>query len=127
MTTALLLIAHGSRRDEANADLEHLARALGRLDRYPIIECCYLDLAEPDIQTGGERCVARGARRVLMIPYFLSAGVHVVHDLEEARRKLQARFPSADFRLCEPIGRHPLMVEIVIQRALEAGGMKNEE
>ena len=31
--------------------------------------------AEPDIAGGGARCVARGARRVLMVPYFLAEGV----------------------------------------------------
>lgn len=122
MTTALLLIAHGSRRDEANADLKFLAGELVRRGRYPIIESCYLELAEPDIEAGGDRCVARGADRVLMVPYFLSAGMHVVRDLEDARQSLQAKYPMADFRLCEPIGRHPLLVEIVARRAEEAEG-----
>ncbi len=127
MTTALLLIAHGSRREEANEDLDELASAVAGLGCYPIIESCYLELAEPDVEAGGARCVARGAGRVLMLPYFLAAGVHVVHDLEEARGKLCARFPAVDFRLCRPIGRHPLMVEIVSQRAAEAEADRNTE
>lgn len=122
MGTALLLIAHGSRRDEANADLEALAEALRRRGPYSLVECCYLELAQPDIEAGGGRCVAQGARRVVMVPYFLSAGVHVTNDLEEARRLLQAKHPGIEFRLAEPIGRHPLMVEIIAERAREAAG-----
>jgi sirohydrochlorin ferrochelatase len=120
MVTALLLIAHGSRRPEANADLEALAAALRRRGPYALIQCCYLELAEPNIETGGDQCVAQGATRVLMVPYFLSAGTHVTEDLEAARRLLQTKHPRVAFRLCEPVGRHPLMVEIVAERARQA-------
>jgi sirohydrochlorin ferrochelatase len=119
MTTALLLIAHGSRRGAANADLEHFARELRVRGPYTLIECAYLELAEPTIDMGGDRCVAAGARRVLLLPYFLSAGMHVTRDLEEARQRLAARHPGVEFRLAEPIGRHPLMVEILVERARE--------
>jgi sirohydrochlorin ferrochelatase len=120
MTTALLLIAHGSRRGEANADLQHAAEALRRRGPYPLVECCYLELAEPNIAVGGRRCVELGASRVLMLPFFLSAGVHVTEDLKEARQQLAAEFPEVDFRLAQPIGRHPLIVEILAERAKEA-------
>jgi sirohydrochlorin ferrochelatase len=118
--TALLLIAHGSRRPEANADLDHLAAALRAPGRYACVETAFLELAEPSIAAGGAACVARGAGRVILVPYFLSAGVHVREDLEEARRALAARFPQAEFRLAEPLGRHPLLAEVVAERARAA-------
>jgi sirohydrochlorin ferrochelatase len=57
---------------------------------------------------------------VVLVPYFLSAGVHVRRDLTEARAKLASRFPAVDFRLAEPLGRHPLLLEVVAERAREA-------
>ncbi len=48
MVTALLLIAHGSRQPEANADLEYVAEAL-RQRGYSITVASYLELAQPDI------------------------------------------------------------------------------
>src|SRR5579884_3647081 len=102
--TALLLIAHGSREAQANDDLHHLADQLRRQGRYSIVEPSYLELAEPDIDAGGARCVEQGANRVILVPYFLSAGVHVRRDLSEARTKLAQRFPAVDFRLAEPLG-----------------------
>ena len=80
----------------------------------------YLELVEPNIETGAARCVTRGARRVLLLPYFLSAGVHVTQDLEAIRRRLETTHPGVEFRLCQPIGRHPLMIEIIAARAREA-------
>jgi sirohydrochlorin ferrochelatase len=69
---------------------------------------------------GAARCVATGAEHVVMVPYFLSAGNHVTHDLEAARAALQARFTHVNFRLAAPIGRHPLMARIVAERVAEA-------
>jgi sirohydrochlorin ferrochelatase len=119
-STALLLIAHGSRRAEANADLEHLADQLRRSGRYSFVQPSYLELAEPAIAAGGERCVASGARRVVLLPYFLSPGVHARDDMESARAELAQRFPDVRFLLAPPLGRHPLLAEIVVQRAAEA-------
>jgi sirohydrochlorin ferrochelatase len=119
VTTALLLIAHGSRQEEANADLLYVATGL-RERGWPIVEASFLELAEPDIDQGGARCVEQKAKRVILVPYFLSEGVHVRRDLSQARAKLAERFPDVDFRLAEPLGQHPLLVEVVAERIREA-------
>lgn len=116
MTTGVLLIAHGSRRPEANHDLARLAEAIRARGLYPIVETAYLELAEPTISAGGEACVAAGATCVKLLPYFLSAGAHVVEDLERHRQELSERFPHVKFELCPPLGLHPLMIEIVLER-----------
>lgn len=116
LPTAVLLIAHGSRQDQANDDLRQLAARLASRGEYAIVEPCFLELAEPDIPAGGDRCVARGAGRVLMVPYFLSAGIHIVRDLTAARDELQARHPQVEFRLGPALGPHPLLDELVLER-----------
>lgn len=114
--TAVLLIAHGSRRAEANRDLAELAQ---QLIEYPIVEVAYLELAEPTISAGALKCVGQGAGRVLMLPYFLSAGTHVTADLEQHRQELAAAHPDVEIRLCPPLGLHPLMTDIVRARLAE--------
>lgn len=118
-TTALLLIAHGSRQAEANDDLRHIAATL-RQRGHAVVEASYLELAEPGIDEGGARCVEQGAACVVLVPYFLSAGVHVRRDLTEARRRLAERFPAVDFRLAEALGRHPLLLDVVAERVRQA-------
>lgn len=120
MRTALLLIAHGSREESANADLHHMAAALRQQNGFAIVEASFLELTGPDIDTGAARCVEQGAERVVLVPYFLSAGVHVRRDLSAARSRLSERFPAVVFRLAEPLGRHPLLVEVVEKRARSA-------
>ena len=118
--TALLLIAHGSRQDEANADLLYMVAEMRKTGDYAIVEGAYLELSAPTIQEATARCVAQGAEKVVLLPYFLSAGVHVRQDLTAIRQKLAMDNPSVEFRLAEPLGPHPLLLEIVAQRARQA-------
>jgi sirohydrochlorin ferrochelatase len=120
--TALLLIAHGSRQPEANADLQELAGRLRNDGPYLVVQPSFLELAEPTIEDGAHHCVEQGARKVILLPYFLSAGVHVRRDLAQMQRRLAERYPNVEFLLAEPLGRHPLLVPIVLQRAQEARG-----
>ena len=124
--TAVLLIAHGSREPSANADLHELAARLSASGEHPIVEAAFLEVAEPDIPSGGDRCVARGATRVLMIPYFLSAGVHLRRDLTAARDDLARRYPDVEFRLGPPLGPHPLLDSLVAARVRELASARGD-
>jgi sirohydrochlorin ferrochelatase len=114
--TAILLIAHGSRQQSANDDLHELAARLAAKGTYSIVEPCFLELAVPELTAGGDRCAQLGATRVLMIPYFLSDGVHLRRDLTAARDELNRRHPDVKFILGSPLGPHPLLDELVAER-----------
>jgi sirohydrochlorin ferrochelatase len=116
MHSAILLIAHGSRRQSANDDLRELAWMLAEACPDEIVEWSYLELAEPTIPEGMRACVERGARRVRMLPWFLSAGAHVSDDLAKFRREFVEAYPGVEVQLCPPIGLHAKMVEILLER-----------
>ncbi len=122
MPSAILLIAHGSRRAAANADLVQLAELVRSRRPEEIVEIAYLELAEPTIPQGAARCVARGATQVRMSPFFLSAGTHIAEDLTGFQTEFTARYPSVQFRLCPPLGLHPLLVEALLERMGEVWG-----
>lgn len=116
MIHAALLIAHGSRRAAANNDLVQLAQIVRQRKLFPLVEIAYLELAEPTIPAAATSCVKQGAECVRMFPYFLSAGEHVAGDLEKFRRQFSFEYPGVRFELCPPLGLHPLMVDIVLER-----------
>jgi sirohydrochlorin ferrochelatase len=120
MPTALLLIAHGSRNAEANDDLYHVVRAMRRRGPYEIVEGSFLEIAEPDIISAGQKCVLQGCNRMILLPYFLSPGIHVRQDLQDIRNKLAEQFPEVEFLLGEPLGRHEALIDLVALRAKEA-------
>lgn len=104
--TALLLVAHGSRREASNREV---ARVTGRLrkqaaGRYQAVACAFLELAEPSIPAGIESCIAAGADRVIVLPYFLSAGRHVSEDIPGLVASSQAAHPEVRIRLAPHLG-----------------------
>ena len=116
MPSAILLIAHGSRRAVANADLVQLAELVRARLPEEIVEIAYLELAEPTIPQGAARCVERGATHVRMSPFFLSAGTHIAEDLTGFQIEFTAQYPGVQFQLCPPLGLHPLLVEALLER-----------
>lgn len=114
MPTGILLIAHGSRRKEANDELLRVAETLRQRRPEVIVEPAYLELAEPSIPEGARRCVDRGATRVQLLPYFLSPGVHVTEDLEQHRADFEQAYPDVVFTVCRPLGGHPDIAGILL-------------
>ncbi|MFO0948451.1 MAG: CbiX/SirB N-terminal domain-containing protein [Planctomycetota bacterium] len=115
----VVIIAHGSRRAEANQDLFQLVerfRGRGFSRVYP----AFLELAPPDIVASGRQAAADGAKSLVLLPYFLSAGNHVVEDLEDARTELSLQFPQITVVLAKPLGPHPLLEEILAARLRES-------
>ncbi len=117
--TAVLLIAHGSRLATANRDLTLLAAQLRQRFMGHVVETAYLELTEPTIPQAAAACIASGASRVLLLPYFLSAGTHVTEDLKRFQSEFTAQWPGVRFDLCSPLGRHPRMLDIVCDRLFE--------
>ena len=82
---ALLLVAHGSRRAESNAEVGRLADELRARAgaEFCWVDHAFLELAEPSIPQAMAQAVAAGAKELLVLPYFLSAGRHVVKDIPD--------------------------------------------
>lgn len=118
-TLGIVLIAHGSRRSEANAELLTIVSEL-QTDGIERVSPAYLELADPSIVAAGCRAAECGWNPIVLLPYFLSAGRHVVDDLAAARDELTRRFPAIRFVLAGPLGPHPLLVEILRQRIAQS-------
>ena len=61
-----------------------------------------------------------GITTILMLPYFLSAGIHMQRDLEQARVTLERQFPGVQFVLAKPLGPHSMLLELLKWRGSEA-------
>jgi len=116
MKIAILLMAHGSRIPEANDAVHAIALMVKEMAGYDIVEVSFREQHLPTIQQGIDACVARGAERVLLIPYFLFVGAHVREDLPEEMAEAKKRHPDVDFAMGKHLGAHRKLAEIVAER-----------
>ena len=112
----VILVDHGSRRDESNALLLDVVKQFAEATRLPIVEPAHMELAEPSIATAFARCVDRGARMVVVFPYFLLPGRHWHDDIPRLAAMAARQHPGVRYLVTAPFGLHPLMSEIMRQR-----------
>lgn len=115
---AILLIGHGSREPEAARAMEHVLLEMAERAPASIVEAAFVQLVAPTVPEGIARCVARGARRIVAVPYFLHVGKHVLRDLPALLRQGAEEHPGVSVCLAEPIGSHPGLTQIALDRAL---------
>jgi len=119
MKTAILMMAHGSRVAEANDAAREVAAMVKEMTEFEIVEVAFREMHEPNIQTGIDRCVAQGAQRVLLMPYFLFVGAHVREDLPEEMTQAKERYPQVEFAMGPHLGVHRKLAELVVERVAE--------
>jgi sirohydrochlorin ferrochelatase len=62
-----------------------------------------MELRGPSITEGYQRCVERGATRVMLIPCFLSRGRHVAEDIPAQVAAAAAQFPHVHYQISPPL------------------------
>ncbi len=115
-TRAILLVDHGSRHAAANAQLTELAAMVQARAPDRIVRHAHLELAEPSIADAIERCVAEGAREIVVHPYFLAPGRHASRDIPRLAREAAERHMGVTVRVSPPLGLHEKLVEVVLER-----------
>ena len=118
---ALLLVAHGSRRKQSNDEVVILADKLKNncSEHYGIIHAGFLELAEPLIPEGIQKCVDDGAKSIIVLPYFLNSGRHVTEDIPNIVNDTKSHFPNIEIKIAPHLGASPLMMDLLITSANE--------
>lgn len=112
---ALVLVAHGSRRQASNDEVrtlsEKIAHKMG--DEFPIVEAGFLELAEPLIPDAIGCCIKQGATEVCVVPYFLSAGRHVQEDVPAEVDKAREANTHVQMEVLPHIGGSDMMLGLI--------------
>lgn len=118
---ALLLIAHGSRREASNDEVRALARDLQRraAGQFDLVVPAFLELAEPSIPDGVDECVRQGASEIRVVPYFLSAGRHVATDIPGELAQAAQAHPGVRIDMSPYLGQHPRVTDLLLGLATQ--------
>jgi sirohydrochlorin ferrochelatase len=117
---ALLIMAHGSPRTEANDDIVRIAGVLRARNAYPIVTVSYLDCNQPDIAAGVDQCVAAGATEIDAVPYVLHSGKHFVRDIPAILNEAIERHPHVRILMGDYIGHMPAIADVILARVRAA-------
>lgn len=110
---ALVLVAHGSRDPRALSTVRTLLERIRELRPHLSVRLGHIELNEPLLS---DTLAALPAGDAVLVPLLLSRGYHVKQDIPEMAAAAEART-----RVAAPLGPHPLLVEALTARLVEAG------
>src|SRR3954470_16541890 len=118
--SALLIVGHGStvNPDSSAPTLAHAAE-IRRRKIFAQVECAFWK-EEPSLRDA--LSIFPDAREVYVVPNFISEGYFtqtVIPRELELNGRLTNRANGQLWKYCEPVGSHPMMTGLLLQRAAE--------
>jgi sirohydrochlorin ferrochelatase len=111
---SLLIVAHGSRKKVSNIEIHQLANNIAmRTNTFKVVEACFLEIAEPSIPQGIELCAKKGVNEIVIMPYFLAAGRHVMEDIPSIVNNEKEKYPNINIKSLPYLGSSPVIVDIL--------------
>lgn len=118
--TAIIVFAHGSSVESANDAVRAVTREVARQGAFALTETAFLEMAKPDLVAAVEHVVSQGADRIVVVPYFLTLGIHLRRDLPNIVAGILERYPGLAIQVTDPLDGHPSLRQIVLERAQKA-------
>jgi sirohydrochlorin ferrochelatase len=119
--TGIVLFAHGSTVQSANDGVrgvaDELARRTGRT-----VEAAFLECAPPTLADAVAKLSDSGVRRIVIVPYFLTMGIHLKRDLPRIAGELRNIYEGVSIEIGDPLDGHPGLIDILVDRSKEALG-----
>jgi sirohydrochlorin ferrochelatase len=113
----IIVFAHGSRIEPANEAVRAVAAELGRKGGYRHVEAAFLELGQPDLEGAVLRLASQGVSVILVIPYFLTLGMHLERDLPRISAEISKKYKDLAIHVAPPLDGHPGLLEVLIDRA----------
>ncbi len=117
MENTIILLGHGSR---AACHMPEVAKMVAEMGSVSVRYAC-LQFCAHDLPSAVGEAVKDGAKKVIIIPYFLHLGNHMIHDIPAEIDALRGKYPDVKIDLAEHLGVHPKLAEIVLERIKNAG------
>jgi sirohydrochlorin ferrochelatase len=117
-----VVFGHGSSVESANDAVRAMAAELARRAGYEAVETAFLESGQPDLRGAVGRMADRGIGHVIVIPYFLTLGMHLQRDLPRLVEELRAVHAGMEIEVTPPLDGHPALIEALMGRAAAAEG-----
>lgn len=112
----IVIVDHGSRRAASNDMLLEVVEMFRGQTDYKIVEAAHMELADPTIADAFDKCVAQGAKVVVVHPYFLLPGRHWAQDIPHLTTEAAKKHPGVKYLVTAPLAIHTDMARIMNDR-----------
>jgi sirohydrochlorin cobaltochelatase len=116
---ALLIVAHGSRKQESNEEVMALVGQIEEMAEgvFDWVRCAFVQFATPSFDSQIEDLVKRGATTVVVFPHFLGSGSHVSKDIPELVKKAAEEHPGLRLRTTPHLGKISGVTGLIFNQA----------
>jgi sirohydrochlorin ferrochelatase len=112
-----VVFGHGSSVASANEAVRIVAAQAAADGAWDLFETAFLEAA-PRLDEAVRKLAAAGAEQILVLPYFLTLGIHLQRDLPRLVKNLSTEY-KVPIRVAEPLDGHPELSRILVDRATE--------
>lgn len=125
----VVIVDHGSRVAESNAALLQVAVLFQQTLQHANVQPAHMELAEPSIAQAVQACAQAGAKRIVMVPFFLLPGRHWRKDIPQLTREACHDAGGLPFLVTAPLGVAQGVVDVLAGRMQECLGrsLRGEE
>jgi len=116
--TGYIVFAHGSSIESANEAVRVVAADVARRGGFDVVEAAFLEGGQPSL-SGALASMADRVSHVVVVPYFLTLGLHLQRDLPRLIDEVRQSHPGVRIDVAPPLDRHPAMVDALLDRARE--------
>ena len=114
----ILIIDHGSMKEEANHMIECVGELVQRMaGAEVVVRVAHMELATPTIADGFAACVAAGATEIVVFPYMLSPGKHSTRDIPRMVAELSAGYPGIPVQVTTAFGVNEQLAAVVLAKS----------
>jgi len=116
MMNGILILAHGSKRQETeeilNSLIEKVKAKTGEKHVYP----AFLQFSEQNLERSIDLLVGKGVSCIRIIPMFLFNGVHVTEDIPNELKEINKKYPEIKIMMSKHIGDDDKLADIIVER-----------
>lgn len=117
---ALIIAAHGSRKKESNLEVASLAKRLSHKTKgsFDTVEHAFLQFADPLIEKKIDELVQKGAKKIVIFPFFIASGSHILVDIPDLIKKVQLTHDHIEFKITRHLGKIEAIENIIIHEVM---------
>ena len=111
---ALIIIAHGSRKELSNNEFISLVDEFREKNTsFFQVKAAFLEIAKPSISEVVKSVANDDIKEIVIYPYFLNQGKHVLVDIPDEINEEQKKYPNIKFKVLSHFGSSSRILDII--------------